>query len=117
LHNHPNYIIKKQKKQRNEFLKKVTKVIFAVTVYGVFPGTIDGKRKVRFAEIDIDEKAIKSLDVVMDFDLTETIYPRGNRLYLMNSRNISNVFYTYYDFETGEIGEIINIKYEDIIGE
>jgi hypothetical protein len=88
LHNHPNYIIKKQKKQRNEFLKKVTKVIFAVTVYGVFPGTIDGKRKVRFAEIDIDEKAIKSLDVVMDFD-----------------------------FETGEIGEIKNIKYEDIIGE
>ena len=35
----------------------------------------------------------------------------------MNSRNISNVFYTYYDFETGEIGEKINIKYEDIIGE
>jgi len=70
------------------FWKKVTKVIFAVTVYGVFPGTIDGKRKVRFAEIDIDEKAIKSLNVVIDFD-----------------------------FETGEIGEIINIKYEDIIGE
>lgn len=44
--------------------------------------------KVIFAEIDIDEKAIKSLDVVMDFD-----------------------------FETGEIGEIKNIKYEDIIGE
>lgn len=97
-------------------MKKVTKVIFAVTVYGVFPGTIDGKRKVRFAEIDIEGKEIKSLDVVLDFDFTETVYPRGNRLYLMKSRNISNVFYTYYDFETGEIGEIINIKYEDIIG-
>lgn len=84
-------------------------------VYGIFPGEEGQKQTVRFAEINIDEKAIKSLDVVMDFDLTETIYPRGNRLYLMNSRNISNVFYTYYDFETGEIGEIINIKYEDII--
>ena len=88
MHNHPNYIIKKQKNKGMNFWKKVTKVIFAVTVYGVFPGTIDGKRKVRFAEIDIDEKAIKSLNVVIDFD-----------------------------FETGEIGEIINIKYEDIIGE
>ena len=102
--------------EKNEFhLYKIVNI--AGRIYGVFPGTIDGKRKVRFAEIDIDEKAIKSLDVVMDFDLTETIYPRGNRLYLMKSRNISNVFYTYYDFETGEIGEIINIKYEDIIGE
>ena len=70
------------------FWKKVTKVIFVGRIYGVFPGTIDGKRKVRFAEIDIDEKAIKSLDVGMDFD-----------------------------FETGEIGEIKNIKYKDIIGE
>lgn len=98
------------------FWKKVTKVIFLVTVYGIFLGEEEQKQIVRFAEIDIEGKEIKSLDVVMDFDLTETIYPRGNRLYLMNSRNISNVFYTYYDFETGEIGEIINIKYEDIIG-
>lgn len=85
-------------------------------IYGIFPGEEEQKQIVRFAEIDIEGKEIKSLDVVLDFDFTETVYPRGNRLYLMKSRNISNVFYTYYDFETGEIGEIINIKYEDIIG-
>lgn len=70
-----------------------------------------------FGDFRLTRNGYFRLSLTMDFDLTETIYPRGNRLYLMNSRNISNVFYTYYDFETGEIGEIKNIKYEDIIGE
>ena len=47
--------------------------------------------------------------------MTETVYVRGSRLYLMKSRNISDIYYTYYDFATGESGRMVNIKYEDVV--
>lgn len=30
-------------------------------------------------------------------------------------RNISDIYYTYYDFDTGKTGRMVNIKYEDVV--
>ena len=47
--------------------------------------------------------------------MTETVYVRGTRVYLMSSRNISNIYYMYYDFATGEIGEKVYVSFNDVV--
>ncbi len=51
----------------------------------------------------------------IDFDLTETIYTRGSRLYMINSRRIENFKCTYYDVATKEMGNVKNISYDEIV--
>ena len=51
----------------------------------------------------------------MPIDMTESVYVRDNRIYLMNSRSLTNVKLMYYDFTTNKISDEICLKYEDII--
>ena len=84
--------------------------------YGIHPNEIrEGYiPQVHLSEIDLEKKEIHKVATV-DIDMTETVYVRGSRLYLMKSRNISDIYYTYYDFATGETGRMVNIKYEDVV--
>ena len=84
--------------------------------YGIHPNEIrEGYiPQVHLSEIDLEKKEIRKVATV-DVDMTETVYVRGSRLYLMKSRNISDIYYTYYDFATGETGRMVNIKYEDVV--
>lgn len=84
--------------------------------HGIHPNEIrDGYiPQVHLSEIDLEKKEIRKVATV-DIDMTETVYVRGSRLYLMRSRNISDIYYTYYDFATGETGKMVNIKYENVV--
>ena len=84
--------------------------------YGIHPNEIreDYIPQVHLSEIDLEKKEIRKIATV-DIDMTETVYVRGSRLYLMKSRNISDIYYTYYDFSTGKTGRMVNIKYEDVV--
>ena len=84
--------------------------------YGLHPASMrDGYTpEVILSEIDLEKKEIRKVATV-DIDMTETVYVRGSRLYLMKSRNISDIYYTYYDFATGETGKMVNIKYENVV--
>lgn len=65
-------------------------------------------------ELDLENnKAIYVADC--DFDMTETVYSRGSRIYFLNSRNIQNFICTYYDTETGKWGEEFSITQEEIL--
>ena len=95
--NYPNEIVKIQGKY-----------------YCVYPSKDSFNDTVILCEIDLKKKEIRKIATV-DIDMTETVYVRGSRLYLMKSRNISDIYYTYYDFSTGKTGRMVNIKYEDVV--
>ena len=83
--------------------------------YTVSPDS-DFSKKVMFAKIDRENNELRPLDVVLEnIDMTETVYVRGTRVYLMSSRNISNIYYMYYDFATGEIGEKVYVSFNDVV--
>lgn len=65
-------------------------------------------------ELDVENKKIIHV-ADCDFDMTETVYSRGSRIYFLNSRNIQNFICTYYDTETGEWGEEVSITQEEIM--
>lgn len=52
---------------------------------------------------------------IHSFDMSETIYVRGSRIYFLNSSGLVNFNFTYYDTELGSWGEIENYSLEDII--
>ena len=52
---------------------------------------------------------------ILDFDMTENVYVRGNRIYFMNSRNISDITFVWYDVPTGEVGPKKRICVSDFI--
>ena len=65
-------------------------------------------------EIDIKTQSARII-CSMPIDMTESVYVRDNRIYLMNSRSLTNVKLMYYDFTTNKISDEICLKYEDII--
>ena len=58
-----------------------------------------------FYKIDFEKKELNYINYHPNFDMTETVYSRGSRIYFLNSRNIQHFICTYYDTETGEWGE------------
>lgn len=49
--------------------------------------------------------------------MTETVWVRDSRIYFMNSRNTSDVKYTYYDTADGKIGSVIEVSVDKIISD
>ncbi len=49
------------------------------------------------------------------FDLTENVWLRGSKIYLMCSRHISDVSYMYVDIESKIISEQFRLRYKDIL--
>lgn len=66
-------------------------------------------------KIDIDNMTWEKLDVEIEFDATENVYVRGTKIYLMNSRNPSDIKYTYYDVSTGETGDVVEVSVQRIL--
>lgn len=66
-------------------------------------------------ELDIENETWRKLNVELIFDMTENVYVRGTKIYFMNSRNPSDIFYTYYDVVSGEQGKVIEISVESIL--
>ena len=66
-------------------------------------------------ELDIENETWRKLNVELIFDMTENVYVRGTKIYFMNSRNPSDIFYTYYDVASGEQGKVIEVSVESIL--
>lgn len=66
-------------------------------------------------ELDIENETCTKLDVELVFDMTENVYVRGTKIYFMNSRNTSDIFYTYYDVANGEKGKVVEVSVESIL--
>ena len=86
-------------------------------LYGIFQeyyseNTLSDKRKIY--KFDIDKKEITYV-TTFDFDMTETVYSRGNRIYFLNSRSLSKFICTYYDTASGQWGETFEISQEEIL--
>ena len=88
-------------------------------LYGIFKADLisdeyDWAESTEIYELDIENKKINYV-ADCDFDMTETVYSRGSRIYFLNSRNIQNFICTYYDTETGKWGEEFSITQEEIL--
>lgn len=83
--------------------------------YAICPAWKDNDRVVHLYEIDIDTKACKKVEKELAFDMTENVYVRGTKIYLMNSRNPSDIKYTYYDVSTGETGDVFGVSVQSIL--
>lgn len=93
-----------------------TGVYYKNKFYAILPDS----NKDWFCILEIDPnqnggEAILFIEKPIEFDLTENVWLRGSRLYVMSSRNTSNVKFMYIDLETKEQSRIFNLKYEDII--
>lgn len=75
----------------------------------------DGDSIALLYKIDIDNMTWEKLDVEIEFDFTENVYSRGTKIYLMNSRNPSDIKYTYYDVSTGETGDVVEVSVQSIL--
>ena len=85
--------------------------------YGVFPADYDADdwgESIDIYEIDIQNKKTKLLSH-KELDFTETVYSRGNRIYFINSRDLSKFVCTYYDTATGQWGETFIKTQEEIM--
>ncbi len=84
-------------------------------IYALYSESIPYTNKNIIYRIDTENLCLGEKECEFNFDFTENVYVRGNRLYLMSTRRVNDVYYTWYDFETQEQGEIINVKYENVI--
>ncbi len=83
--------------------------------YIISPSWKDYGRAVYLYELDIENETCTKLDVELVFDMTENVYARGTKIYFMNSRNTSDIFYTYYDVASGEQGKVVEVSVENIL--
>lgn len=93
-----------------------TGVYYKNKFYAILPDS--NKDWFYILEIDqtqADGEATLFIEEPIEFDLTENVWLRGSRLYVMSSRNTSNVKFMYIDLETKEQSHIFNLKYDDII--
>ncbi len=74
-------------------------------------------KRIRIYRFDIENLCLGEKECEFNFEFTENVYVRDKRLYLFQARRVNDVNYTWYDFETHEQGEIINVKYENVIKE
>ena len=65
-------------------------------------------------EIDIENRKV-NFCTTLEFDMTETVYTRGSRIYLLNSRDLSVFKCNYYDTETGQNGIEFSISLDEVI--
>lgn len=82
--------------------------------YVIFPYRKNGIRSLRIYKINELTGSMEFIKDIENFDMTETIWSREKRIYFMNSRNNSNVYYTYYDVENNIQGEVFNISLKNI---
>lgn len=73
------------------------------------------REAIELYKIDFEKKELNYINYHPNFDMTETVYSRGSRIYFLNSRNIQHFICTYYDTETGEWGEEFSITQEEIL--
>lgn len=83
--------------------------------YIIGPSWKDSGRVIYLYELDIENETCTKLDVELVFDMTENVYVRGTKIYFMNSRNTSDIFYTYYDVASGEQGKVVEVSVESIL--
>jgi hypothetical protein len=76
---------------------------------------VSGSDLIKLYKINEEDNFVQSFGAILDFDMTENIYVRGNRIYFMNSRNISDITFVWYDVPTGEIGPEKRICVSDFI--
>ncbi len=119
------YDIKTKEKKIVETLSNNVDRSFFISIhienrlYGIFKADLisdeyDWAESTEIYELDIENKKINYV-ADCDFDMTETVYSRGNRIYFLNSRNLQNFICTYYDTETGKWGEEFSITQEEIL--
>lgn len=72
--------------------------------------------EVNIYKLDI-ENCTSTKVTSIPFDMTDCTYVRGNRIYFMNSRSLSNPKYTYYDTETNETGPLFELSDARLIDE
>ena len=73
------------------------------------------REAIELYKFDFEKKELIYINYHPNFDMTETVYSRGSRIYFLNSRNIQNFICTYYDTETGKWGEEFSITQEEIL--
>ena len=85
-------------------------------LYGVFPADYDNDdwcECTDIYEIDIENNKTKFI-TNMKADRTESVYSRGNRIYLLSSRDLSKFVCAYYDVKTNEFNSF-SITQEEIL--
>ena len=95
----------------NVYLEKIIAV--NNKIYLIFPGT-SGSEYVEIRSLDLNSLEVYK-ESSFNFDYTENVWVRGSRIYFMSSRNPNNCYYTWYDTETKQQGEVFNLNFEDII--
>lgn len=86
-------------------------------LYGIFPADHDRDNWCEWTdiyEIDIENRKV-NFCTTLEFDMTETVYTRGSRIYLLNSRDLSVFKCNYYDTETGQKGIEFSISLDEVI--
>ena len=84
-------------------------------LYFIMPQEYSDNGKIfHIVKYDIESETSKLIKSI-NFDLTQNIYTRNNKVYFLSSRDVCNISYLYYDFSTGEIGQTINIRFEDLM--
>lgn len=85
-------------------------------IYGVFPADYDNDdwcECTDIYEIDIENNKTNFI-TNMKADRTESVYSRGNRIYLLSSRDLSKFVCAYYDVITNEFN-FFSITQEEIL--
>ena len=86
--------------------------------YAIVPYQIDPDLPVgpNIYKIDVKSKTAQK-EFYLPFDFTDNSYVRGDKIYFMNSRNSSDITYTYYDTVTKQQGNVVRVSAEQIINE
>lgn len=90
-------------------------------IYGIFTADKDNdeyawRETTEIHKIDIENKRLIKEEYEFDYDcMTETVYSRGSRIYLLNSRDLSKFVCSYYDVVTKEKGLAVEISLEEIL--
>lgn len=116
LENEKRYYFPEGKIKENEAGYFYTGVFYNKKFYGIVPVSLESK----FYIVEIDPngeggEAKLFLEKPVLFDMTETVWLRGSKLYVMNSRRLADVKYMYIDLETKEQSEVFRLTYEQVI--
>lgn len=90
-------------------------VCYGGSFYATVCGAHGDDRLVYICAFDPTAGTARVLAGPILFDMTETIWLRGSRLYMMKSRKLTDVFYMYCDLDTGEMSGITEIRLEDLV--
>lgn len=74
-----------------------------------------GNKSLAIVKPDFNECFMENISDIINFDMTENIWLKDSKVYFMNSRNLKNVSFIYYNLETNQTSEVFNLSYEDIV--